>query len=162
MNEGRGPSLQERFAPQGRCFGCGPANEHGLRISTRPSADQPGTVATVWHAGREHEAFAGVVNGGICGTLLDCTMNWAAVGHLVGAGTSDVAPDTVTAQLSIEFLAPTPSDRPIVVRGRVVRSDGHRVLVEGSIEVDGVASATARGTFVTVGRDHPAFGRWRG
>ena len=162
MDERPGQSLQERFAPEGRCFGCGPANEHGLRIATRPSPDEPGTVETVWRAGREHEAFAGVVNGGICATLLDCTMNWAAIAHLLGPRPADVAPDTVTAELSIEFLAPTPSGRPILVRGRVVERDGRRVLVEGSIEADGAASATARGIFVTVGPGHPAFGRWRG
>src|ERR1041385_1765275 len=27
-------SLQERYAPKGRCFGCGPANEQGLRIES--------------------------------------------------------------------------------------------------------------------------------
>ena len=28
------PSLQDRFAPANRCFGCGPANEKGLRLTT--------------------------------------------------------------------------------------------------------------------------------
>ena len=27
-------SLQERHAPKNRCFGCGPANEKGLRIKS--------------------------------------------------------------------------------------------------------------------------------
>ena len=26
------PSVQERYAPQSICFGCGPANDKGLRI----------------------------------------------------------------------------------------------------------------------------------
>ena len=33
----------------------------------------------------DHEAFAGVVNGGILGTLLDCHANWTAAWHLMRA-----------------------------------------------------------------------------
>ena len=62
-------SLQERFAPQGRCFGCGPANELGLRIESREAGD--GTVVADWQPRHEHEAFDGYVNGGILGTLVD-------------------------------------------------------------------------------------------
>ena len=32
----REPSLQERFAPRDRCFGCGRANGSGLRIESYP------------------------------------------------------------------------------------------------------------------------------
>jgi acyl-coenzyme A thioesterase PaaI-like protein len=160
--DAQGSTLQERYAPRSRCFGCGPANEQGLRIATRPVPEEPGTVETVWQARAEHEAFAGVVNGGICGTLLDCTMNWAAIAHLLAERPSEGPPDTVTSDLSVRYLAPTPSDRPIVVRARVVESDRRRALVEGSIEADGKPTATGRGTFVAVGPGHPAFGRWRG
>ena len=38
MNEGES-SLQDRYAPQGRCFGCGPTNERGLRIKSRLEGD---------------------------------------------------------------------------------------------------------------------------
>ena len=31
-----GLSLQDRYAPHSRCFGCGPANERGLRIERSP------------------------------------------------------------------------------------------------------------------------------
>ena len=42
------PSLQERYAPQGRCFGCGPANPDGLHIRSFPSAEDPATVVAEW------------------------------------------------------------------------------------------------------------------
>ncbi|MDQ3744886.1 MAG: PaaI family thioesterase, partial [Acidobacteriota bacterium] len=32
-------SLQERYAPRSACFGCGPANEKGLRIRSFPAAE---------------------------------------------------------------------------------------------------------------------------
>jgi acyl-coenzyme A thioesterase PaaI-like protein len=156
-------SLQERYAPEGLCFGCGPANAGGLRIRTFETGEA-GTVETRWQASEAYEAFDGVVNGGICATLLDCTMNWAAIWALLGAAGGArpaAAADTVTGELSVRYLAPTPSDRPVRVRARVVGIDGRRVCVEGSSEADGRTTATGRGTFVEVGASHPAAGRWR-
>jgi acyl-coenzyme A thioesterase PaaI-like protein len=154
-------SLQVRFAAASRCFGCGPANPSGLHLETLPSPGDPDEVVATWQALPIHEAFAGVVNGGICGTLLDCAMNWAAVWRLIRERPATAAPDCVTAELSVRFTRPTPSDRPVVVRARAVESDGRRVVCQGTIEADGVATATANGTFVAVGPGHPASGRWR-
>jgi len=154
-------SLQRRLAPASRCFGCGPANPRGLHLETLPSPGDHDEVVAIWQALPIHEAFAGVVNGGICGTLLDCAMNWAAVWRLVRERHATEAPDCVTVDLSVRFARPTPSDRSVVVRARAIECDGRRVVCEGAIEVDGTPTATARGTFVAVGPGHPAFGRWR-
>jgi uncharacterized protein (TIGR00369 family) len=151
-------SLQERYAPQGRCFGCGPANERGLRIR---SFEQPdGSVVAMWHARPEHEAFDGYVNGGILGTLIDCHSNWTAVAALLDRDGGDVAPSSVTAELSVRFRRPTPSGRPLQLVGRVVEVASDRVTVETSIEADGEVTARGRATFVVVKEGHPAFGRW--
>ncbi len=156
MDDGR--SLQERFAPEGRCFGCGPANELGLRIQSREAED--GTVIAEWQARAEHEAFDGFVNGGILGTLIDCHSNWTGVAALLTRSGASVAPSTVTAELSIRFRRPTPSDRPLRVIGRAVEVADDRVVVESWIEVDGVTTAEGRATFVVVRPGHPAYGRW--
>src|SRR5207253_5846397 len=68
-------ALQDRYAPNGTCFGCGPKNEKGLRIKSRISG---GDVVATWHAEKHHEAFEGALSGGIAGTLLDCHSNWTA------------------------------------------------------------------------------------
>ena len=39
------PSLQRRHAPTTRCFGCGPANEQGLRIKSVVEGDE---VVATW------------------------------------------------------------------------------------------------------------------
>lgn len=153
-----GPSLQERFAPEGRCFGCGPRNEQGLRIRSFEAGD--GTVVAEWQARPEHEAFDGFVNGGILGALIDCHSNWTAISALLGAGWASAAPSTVTADLSVRFRRPTPSDRPLRLVGRPVEVAPDRVTVETAVEVDGVVTARGRATFVPVGPDHPAYGRW--
>ncbi len=151
-------SLQERFAPQGRCFGCGPANELGLRIQSREAGD--GSVVAEWQARPEHEAFDGFVNGGILGSLIDCHSNWTAVAALLARSRATEAPSSVTSEYSIRFRRPTPSDRPLRVVGRAVEVADDRVTVESSIEVDGVTTVQGRATFVVVGPGHPAFGRW--
>lgn len=152
-----GPSLQERFAPRGTCFGCGPANPAGLRIRSFPDGEE---VVASWQPRPEHEAFAGALNGGVIGTLLDCHSNWTAIRHLVERGGLAQAPATVTAELAIRFLRPTPTDGPLTLRARVVEAATDRVTVEGTVEAGGRPTATSRAVFVVVGRGHPADHRW--
>ena len=151
-------SLQERFAPDGRCFGCGPANPLGLRIQSFEAGDD--TVVADWQARPEHGAFDGYVNGGILGTLIDCHSNWTAVAALLARDGGAVAPSTVTAEFVVRFRRPTPSDRPLRVIGRAIEVAYDRVTVETTIEVDGATTASGRATFVSVKPGHPAFGRW--
>jgi len=55
---------------------------------------------------------------------------------------------------------PTPIDRPVNLRAWVVDADGDRVTVDAQLLSDGTITATARGVFVAVGPDHPAYERW--
>jgi acyl-coenzyme A thioesterase PaaI-like protein len=150
-------SLQERYAPDSRCFGCGPANPAGLRIASRPA--DGGLVAT-WTPEPHHEAFNGILNGGIIGALLDCHSTWAAAWHLMAERHADRPPACVTADYAIRLRRPTPLDRPLELTARVVASTGNRVTVEGELSAAGVVTATSSGTFVAVGPDHPAYERW--
>jgi len=154
------PSLQERFAPAGRCFGCGPANPIGLRIGSHPDPTDESVLVADWTPLPDHEAFAGVVNGGILGTLLDCHANWTAAWHLMGKRRADRPPTTVTLEYSIRMRRPTPSDAPLHLKARVVDSTDDRATVEAEISSGGTVTATGRGTFVAVKPDHPAFDRW--
>src|SRR5690242_15288541 len=151
-------SLQLRYAPDSRCFGCGPKNLDGLRIRSYDAGD--GTVVTTWQPRPEHEAFDGIVNGGILGTLIDCHSNWTAIAALMARDGLHAAPSTVTAELAVRFRRPTRSDVPLRLTGRAVELDGDRVTVERTVESDGAVTATGRATFVRVGPDHPAYGRW--
>jgi acyl-coenzyme A thioesterase PaaI-like protein len=151
-------SLQMRYAPHSRCFGCGPANLDGLRIQSYDAGD--GTVVATWQPRPEHEAFDGFVNGGILGTLIDCHSNWTAVAALLARSASDVAPSTVTAEYAVRFTRPTPSHAPLRIIGRAIEVKDDRATVEASIQVDEKTTATARSTFVVVKPGHPAFGRW--
>ncbi|MEA2572543.1 MAG: hypothetical protein QOI24_4544 [Acidobacteriota bacterium] len=150
-------SVQETWAPQNRCFGCGPANEKGLRIRSFEEGEE---LVCEWKPEPHHLAFEGIVNGGIVGALLDCHSNWAATMHLMKRAKADVPPCTVTADFHVVLKRPTPIDALLTIRAHVVESTDDRAVVEASIEANGKTTATCRGTFVAVKEGHPAFHRW--
>jgi acyl-coenzyme A thioesterase PaaI-like protein len=151
------PSLQERFAPESICFGCGPANPDGLHIRSWHEAEE--TVAD-WMPSPQHQAFPGILNGGIIGTLMDCHSNWTAAEHLMRRRAADRPPTTVTADFHVKLRRPTPSDRAVHLKARVVESTDDRATVEAELSSGGTVTATCRATFVAVGPGHPAYNRW--
>lgn len=155
-----GLSLQERYAPDSICFGCGPANQLGLHVRSLPSADDPARVEADWAPLPHHEAFPGVLNGGIIGTLLDCHSNWTAAHHLMRQGGHATPPTTVTADYAVRLLQPTPTGSPVHLEARVIDSDATRATVEATVSAGGNVTATCRGTFVAVKPGHPAYNRW--
>jgi acyl-coenzyme A thioesterase PaaI-like protein len=150
-------SLQDRYAPHNRCFGCGPANEKGLRIKSFPEGND---MLAEFTPEPHHEAFDGVLCGGIIGTLLDCHMNWTAAFHLMEINCLDGPPCTVTADYKVEMKRPTPTDRKLRIVAWVKKASTDRALVAGQIEADGKITATGEGTFVAVKEGHPAYHRW--
>ena len=150
-------SLQDRYSPRSVCFGCGPANEKGLRIKSIPEGDE---VVAEFRPQPHHLAFAGAVNGGILGTLLDCHSNWTAAYQLMRARGADVPPCTVTKEFHVKMRLPTPIESPLKLRAKVVEISGDRAVVEATVESNGKVTATCRGQFVAVKEGHPAFRRW--
>lgn len=153
-------SIQETYAPSNRCFGCGPANDKGLRIRSFPADDDPEALVCEWRPEPYHLAFDGILNGGICGALLDCHSNWTAAMHLMKQQGGDVPPCTVTADFHVHLKRPTPMDAPLHLRAHVVESSGDRAVIEATLEANGKVTATCRGTFVAVKEGHPAYHRW--
>lgn len=152
--------MQERWAPANRCFGCGPANPEGLRIRSFPVEEGADELVCTWKPRDHHQAFPGVLNGGIVGALLDCHGNWTAACHLRRRDQLEAPPCTVTADFHVHMRAPTPMDGPVELRSRVVSSEGKRVVVHVELQAAGRVTATCDGTFVAVGPGHPAYHRW--
>lgn len=150
-------NLQDQYAPKNACFGCGPANEKGLRIKSVVKGDE---VVCTWHAETHHQAFDNMLSGGICGTLLDCHSNWTAAHHLMVKNNESVPPCTVTAEFAVKLLKPTPMDQDIQLVARVVESSNRKAVVEAELLAHGEVTATCRGTFVAVKEGHPAYHRW--
>ncbi|MSQ84338.1 MAG: PaaI family thioesterase [Myxococcales bacterium] len=156
MND-RELSLQERFASDNRCFGCGPANDQGLRIRSFVQGDR---LIASWQPQDHHQAFGGMLNGGICGALLDCHSNWLAAWHLMQQSGSESPPCTVTADFHIKLRRPTPMAQPVQLQAWIAEFSGDRAVVEAELLADGKVTATCRGLFVAVREGHPAYHRW--
>lgn len=150
-------SLQDTYAPHNACFGCGPANAKGLQIKSFPEGDE---VVADWQPEAHHEAFPGVLNGGIIGSLLDCHSNWTAAWHLMRRAGADHPPCTVTADYAIKLRRPTPTDQTLHLRAWVVDSTDDRATIDAELTADGKVCATCHGTFMAVKPGHPAYHRW--
>jgi acyl-coenzyme A thioesterase PaaI-like protein len=152
-------SVQETHAARSICFGCGPANPQGLRIRSYETAEGDALVCE-FQPEPHHHAFPNVLNGGICGALLDCHSNWAAAMHLMRRTGADAPPCTVTADFHVRLKRPTPMDGPVTLRAWITEATDDRATVEATLTANGKVTATCTGTFVAVGEGHPAYHRW--
>ena len=112
-----------------------------------------------------HEAFPGMVNGGIIGALLDCHSNWAAAYALMKQVNLPDPPCTVTADFHVKLRAPTPSHQKIKLKAKPVEMKADRAKIEAqlfTVAPNGAETLTATcvGTFVAVKPGHPAYHRW--
>ena len=157
--------LQDQYAAHSTCFGCGPSNDKGLRIQsvpTAPNAPQSNDEEVVadWKAQSHHEAFPGMVNGGIIGALLDCHSNWTAAYTLMKAQNLQSPPCTVTAEFTVKLMRPTPSAEKLHLVAKASEIKGDRVWIDATLSAGGKVCATCRGLFVAVKEGHPAYHRW--
>jgi acyl-coenzyme A thioesterase PaaI-like protein len=128
-----------------------------LRIQSFVDGDE---VVAEWQPHPHHQAFPGILNGGIAGALLDCHSNWTAAYHLMKRLGATIPPCTVTSDFHVTLKRPTPMTEPLKLRARVVESHEDRAVIDATIEAGGKITATCRGTFVAVKEGHPAFHRW--
>lgn len=150
-------ALQDEHAPTNVCFGCGPANDKGLRLKSFADGD---VVRATFRPETHHQAFLGIVNGGILGALLDCHSNWTAAYTLMKQRGETSPPCTVTADFHVVLKRPTPLDTELSLTARAESVDGDKVLVVAELSANGKITATCRGTFVAVKEGHPAYHRW--
>lgn len=149
--------LQEFFAPHNACFGCGPANEKGLRIRSVPERDK---VVCRWRPEPHHEAFPGVLNGGIIGALLDCHCIWTAAWHLMNTRGLETPPCTVTMEFTVKLRRPTPTDGELTLIAWPEAIEGDVVTVASELHAGDKLCDLCTGRFVTVKPGHPAYHRW--
>jgi len=150
-------SLQDEYAPNGVCFGCGPKNRYGLKLKSVPLGD---SVVAEWKPKPHHIAFGKFGSGGIISVLMDCQGNWAATYALMKSRDLSSPPGTVTSEYTVKFLRPSPIDKKWQLSARATKVEGDRVNVSGELKVDGTVTATMTGLFVAVNESHPAFYRW--
>jgi acyl-coenzyme A thioesterase PaaI-like protein len=139
-----GRAFQEQI-PDNFCYGCGPGNPVGLRIRSIWAGNEALCVfqpAPYHSAGPRH-----ILNGGIIATLIDCHAVCTAIAHAYRAESRAIGsvPEIwyATASLAVRYLRPTPIDRPVAVRARVVEARLRRTILECSLSADDVECVRA-------------------
>jgi len=114
------------------CYGCGRLNEHGHQIKSYWDGNESicRFLPKKYHTGGKKD----ILYGGLVASLMDC--------H--GAGTAAAAkvkelgieikkgemPRFVTASLKVYYLAPTPVNTELELRGKIIDISGRKVIVE--------------------------------
>ncbi|MGH8650802.1 MAG: PaaI family thioesterase [Gammaproteobacteria bacterium] len=151
--ESQGQCFQD-FMPGAVCFGCGSSNAAGLQI--RSFWDREEGVC-VWQPDERHQGWAGITCGGIIATLIDCHCMATAMATAVRREDRALGTDPqyrfATARLDIGFLKPTPIDRALELRTRVVDvRDGRKFHLDCALSVAGVKTVEASVVAVLVYR----------
>lgn len=123
------------------CYGCGRLNPQGHHLKSYWDGEE--TVCHYTPNPKYTGGFPGFLYGGMIASLIDC--------H--GAGTAAAAKAReegkpisrfVTASLKVDYLAPTPINTELEVRGKVIEIKGRKVTVELTLTAAG--TVCARGT----------------
>jgi acyl-coenzyme A thioesterase PaaI-like protein len=134
------------------CWGCGKNNEYGLHLKSYWKDDE---AVAIWTPKEYHLAFPRVLNGGIIATITDCHGTGTANAAAHRNASSDYHLMHVTASLSVKFLRPTPTDKPVTLRARVKDFGTRRIIVTCSLYSGDIECAT--GEVVTVSVDSKKF-----
>ena len=98
-------AVQDEYASNSICFGCGPSNKEGLQIKSYRTDEG---LEMEFKCEEKHQAFPGVINGGVIGSLIDCHGNWTAAIAIMDKNGLDEPQCTVTAQYEVKLKRPTP------------------------------------------------------
>ena len=127
------------------CYGCGRLNPQGHHLKSYWDGEE--TVCRFTPDSKFTGGFPGFLYGGMIASVIDC--------H--GAGTAAAAKARqdgkpisrfVTASLKVDYVAPTPIDTELEVRGRPVEMKGRKVIVD--LTVTAAGKLCAKGTVVMV------------
>jgi len=127
--------------PANRCFGCGGANDGGMKLTFVQDNAQKRIVGR-FVLGERYQGGGGMAHGGIIATLLD-----EAMGKVCRFRNSRA----VTAELTVEYLKPVRVDAEIVVEAFETEQNGRNLFHTGEIRnAVGELLARGRGRFVVL------------
>jgi acyl-coenzyme A thioesterase PaaI-like protein len=152
-------AIQDQI-PHNHCWGCGTLNPRGLHVKSYVEGDE--TVCTFQPSPDHMAGPTDVVYGGIIAAVVDCHSVCTAIADAYRAEGRAIGTEPnlwcVTGSLKIDYLAPTPIDRPMELRARVreavrrkrfvdcvVRSGGREVVRAEALAVLVPGSWTAGG-----------------
>ena len=142
-------AIQDRLA-NNHCYGCGTENELGMQIKSHFD----GTESRCTYQPRPEQCAGPTqyVYGGTIASLIDCHCVGTAMAHFYGQEGREVGEGDsiwcVTGRLTVNFLAPTPIDRPVELVARIVDSTDKKAVLKCTMTSDG--TPTAEGEVIAI------------
>jgi uncharacterized protein (TIGR00369 family) len=135
--------------PENKCFGCGGANDGGMKLAfTQDNVNR--RIVGKFVLGPRYQGGGGMGHGGIIATLLDEAMGKVCRFREARA---------VTAEMNIQYLKPMRVDEEITVEAFETGNKGRNIFQSGEIR-NAAGDVLARGTarFVVLGHKQEAPG----
>ncbi len=148
------PALQDLLTGN-TCFGCGADNAQGLQIKSRWSEETDGELVCTFQAQPHHNAgSAGVLNGGIIATIMDCHSIVTAIAQAYRDAGRDFGAGEkiwyVTGSFELRYRKPALLRQPVVLTSRVTEVAGNKSVVTCELSCSGDVCTTSRMTAVRV------------
>lgn len=146
-------AFQDYYADDyAHCYGCGRLNEHGHQLKSYWDGEE--SICRFTPPGHYTGGKKDIVYGGLIASMIDC--------H--GAGTAAAAkvrelgiqvkvgqmPRFVTASLKVDYLAPTPVNTEIELRGKVSNIDGRKVFINIDLFAENTLCAKGELLFIQI------------
>lgn len=138
----------QHHMPDNVCFGCGTANPDGLQIKSFWEGEE---AVCYWDSQEKYHGWAGILNGGVLATLIDCHCMGTAMAAAYRAEGRGLDSKPVyryaTGTLTVRYLKPTPNTR-IELRATVQEIKGRKTTLQCKVFAE--ASQTAEATVVAL------------
>ncbi len=105
------------------CFGCGKANQHGLKM--RFYREDTETAISEFIPSESHQGWPGYVHGGILITAMDEAIGWACLLKNIY---------TVTAKIEVRLKSVAQIGEPLTVSARITKQTRRTLEVEAKIK----------------------------
>jgi len=135
---------------ENHCYGCGADNPLGMQIKSH----WDGTLATCTYEPRPEQSAGPthILYGGTIASLIDCHSVGTAIAHFYQREQRAIGSAPliwcVTGRLTVNYLKPTPIDRPVVLRASIEESTEKKAVVKCTVKSGD--DVTAEGEVIAV------------
>jgi len=154
----RGKAVQDYYPDDiAVCYGCGKSNKHGYQIKTYWEGEE---TVSCFQPQPYHTAFPGYVYGGLIASLIDCHATATAASAKYHEDDTSLGTDMlerfVTVSLHVDYVAPTPIDTSLELRGRVKESKGPKMVICLTLSAEGKETAQGEVVALKMPEDFPS------
>ena len=138
-------AIQDRI-PHNHCYGCGPENPDGLQIKSYWDGKE--SLCTYVPRPEQCAGPTQYLYGGTIASIIDCHSVCTSIANYYERDGFEVGDGPalwcVTAALSVNYLEPTPIDRPVDLRATIVECTDKKTIVSCTISSGDIVTAEGK------------------